>query len=51
MLTASHMRLHSLALASVLALSSFAVAGCGEESTDSQSNDVGDAKNLSLIHI
>ena len=39
------MRLHSLALASVLALSSFAVAGCGEESTDSQSNDVGDAKN------
>jgi hypothetical protein len=39
------MRLHSLALASLLALSSVAVAGCGEEPTDSQSNDVGDAKN------
>src|SRR5688572_1590198 len=40
------MRLHTFALASALALSSIAVAGCsGESGDDSQSQDVGDAKN------
>ncbi len=44
-LMAPHMRLHSLAIASVLALSSLAVSGCGDESTSDQTQDVGDAKN------
>lgn len=40
------MRLHSIALASALALSSLAVTGCSDEGgDDSQSQDVGDAKN------